>query len=279
MSVASKNNPFVSVVMPVYNAENIISNPIESILNQTLKDFELIIINDASTDKTLQVIEKFRKKDRRIKVINNEKNMQMAHSLNVGISEAKSEFVARMDQDDIAFKDRLEVQYNFLLRHPRTAIVGNDIITLDKDENVIGRRTYPTTSKQLKSIMFRYSPFAHSTVMFRKNAYERIGGYDRTKYPCEDIDLWFRLGQKYEFASIPRALLNYRVVSTSSSHSNVLGTELMGFRIKIEAFKKYGYKPTLYDVIYNILQFVTMWFMPSIPRMRLYNFLRSRNLI
>lgn len=271
--------PLVSVVMPVYNAESVIRRPVQSILSQTFKNFELIIINDASTDKTSQIIAEFRKRDKRIRIINNKTNMQMAQSLNFGISKARSEMIARMDQDDISFPDRLRVQYNFLLKHPRVAIVGNDIATADKDGNITGRRTYPTKSKQLKSVLFRYSPFAHPTVMFRKDAYEKVGGYDPAKYPCEDIDFWFRLGMKYEFASIPKQLLNYRVTHSSSSHGNIIHTELMGFKTKIDAIIKYGYKPSIYDIIYNILEFITMWLMPPITRIKLYNFLRERNLI
>lgn len=274
-----KNKPLISVVMPVYNADRFIYKAIESILNQTLKDFEFIIINDASTDKSLQIIYKFKKKDKRIRLINNKKNLQMSRSLNIGISQAKSELIARMDQDDIALLNRFNIQYAFLKSHPNIAIVGNDILTIDEYDKVVGKRTYPTTSKGLKSIMFRYSPFAHPTVMFRKKIFEEIGGFNPQMVPCEDTDFWFRLGRKYEFANIPSFLLKYRVSITSSSHHNVKNTEIMGFKIKINAIKKYGYKPNLYDIIYNILQFATAWFMPPIMRVRLYNILRSRNLI
>lgn len=274
-----KDKPLVSVIIPIYNAELYIVQAIESILLQTLKNFELLLINDASTDNSLQIIKSFKKKDKRIKIINNKTNVQMAESLNLGIEKAKSEIIARMDQDDIAFINRLEVQYDFLQLHPEVAIVGNDIVIIDKDETIIGTRTYHTTSDELKKTMFRYSPFAHPTVMFRKDSYQKIGGYDATKYPCEDIDFWFRLGREYEFASIARPLLKYRLITTSSSHNNVLKTEIMGFKIKINAIKNYGYKPSIYDIVYNIAQFVTAWFMPAGNRIGLYNLLRSKKII
>ncbi len=274
-----KNKPLVSVVMPIYNAEPYLVQAIKSILLQTLENFELILINDASTDKTLQLIHKFQKKDRRIRLINNKKNLQMAKSLNIAINRTRSDIIARMDQDDIALPDRLKVQYAFLQNHPNVAIVGNDIIIIDEHDKVIGKRTYPTTSKDLKKILFRYSPFAHPTVMFRKYAFKKVGEYNLEKHPCEDIDLWFRLGKEYEFASIPNFLFKYRVSIKSGSHQNLKNTEILGFKIKIEAIKKYGYKPIFHDIIYIILQFATLWFMPFGARIRLYNLLRGRNLI
>lgn len=271
--------PLISVVIPVFNAEPFLNKAIESILNQTLRDIEIIIINDASTDKSLQIINKFKKKDKRIRLINNRKNIQMSKSINLGIKKAKTDFIARMDQDDIALPNRLDIQYSFLKSHPNIAIVGSDIITINDSGDSIGKRTYPTSSKKLKEVMFRYSPFAHPTVMFRKKVFTKLGGFNPQMVPCEDTDLWFRLGKDYEFASIPIFLLKYRITNTSLSHQNVQNTEIVGFRIKINAMKKYGYKPSLYDIIYNLLQFATVWFMPLKTRILFYNFLRSRNLI
>lgn len=274
-----KNKLLVSVVMPIYNAERYLTQAIDSILSQTLENFELILINDASTDKTLQIINKFKKKDKRIRIINNKKNLQMAESLNLAIDQADSDIIARMDQDDISLPNRLKVQYAFMQSHPNVAIVGNDVLIINENGKVISKRTYPTVSNHLKETMFRYSAFAHPTVMFRKHAFQKVKGYDPKKHPCEDIDLWFRLGRESQFASIPSFLLKYRLSFISGSHQNLKKTEIIGLKIKIDAIKKYGYKPTLYDIIYNILQFATLWFMPFVARIKFYNILRSRNLI
>lgn len=276
-TVAKK--PLISVILPVYNAEKYIEESVNSILLQSFKKFELIIINDASTDKTLSILHKLKKKDKRIILINNKTNLQMSKSLNLGIDKARANIIARMDQDDIALNKRLEIQYKFLKFNPKVAIVGNDILIIDKQGNVTGKRTYPTKSNQLKKVIFRYSPFAHPSVMFRKKAFFEVGGYDPTKDPCEDIDFWFRLGRKYEFASIPTFLLKYRLLAISSSHHNVLNTEIVGFKIKLNAIKNYGFKLSLFDVVYNSLQFITAWFMPASVRIWLYNMLRSRNII
>lgn len=271
--------PLVSVVMPVFNAELFVARAIESIQQQTLKDYEFIIIDDASFDKTAMIVKQYAKKDPRIRFYRNKRNLQHARTLNICVKLAKTDYIARMDADDISLARRLETQFMFLQRNPRVAIVGNDILIIDLEGKIIGKRTYPPTSAQLKRIMFLYSPFAHPTVMFRKKIFQKLGGYDPKMAPCEDIELWFRLGKENEFASIQRILLKYRLYFSSVSHHSVQKTELLGFKIKLRAVKEYGYRPSRYDIFYNMLQFLTLWVMPNKMRIDLYNFLRGRKII
>lgn len=271
--------PLVSVVMPVFNAERFVHKAIESILHQTLRDFELIIVNDASQDRTLKIIRSFMQKDKRIRLINNTRNLHYVRSLNIGIPFAKADLIARMDADDISHPQRLEIQYLFLMHHPNIAIVGANISITDESGKEIWKREYPTRSKDLKKIMLRYSPFAHPAVMFRKQVFKEFGGYDPNMIPCEDIDLWFKIGAKYDLATIPKTLLKYSVSAKSSSHYDLRTTELLGFRLKINAIKRLGFRPNTYDIFYNVLQFLTLWFIPAGIRIKLYNTLRSRGLI
>lgn len=271
--------PLVSVVMSVFNEDKRVEGAIESILNQTLKDFEFIIINDASKDKSLEKIRSFMRKDKRIRLINNENDLKLAHSLNIGVSHAKADLIARMDPDDISLPERLKIQYQFLKKHKSVAIVGTNILVVDREGKKIWERTYPTQSKDIKNIMFRYAPFAHPSVMYRKSVFTEFGGYNLKMKLCEDIDFWFRIGAKYNFGNIPKSLLKYTLSETSGTHRRLRDTELAGFKIKIDAIAKYGYKPSIYDIFYNILQFLTLWFMPAQVRVKLYNILRSRRLI
>src|SRR3989344_5781814 len=114
----------ISVLMPAYNARKYIGEAIESILNQTFKDFEFIIINDCSTDKTKKIIEEYANKDARIKLINNATNLGLTKSLNIGLKEARGEYVARLDADDVALPERLEKQYEFMEKNKETTLVG-----------------------------------------------------------------------------------------------------------------------------------------------------------
>lgn len=276
----NKNKPLVSVVMPVFNADKYVHRAIESILNQTLKNFEFIIVNDASKDKTFGILRSYARKDKRIKLINNKKNLKIAHSLNKGVSAAKADLIARMDADDVSYHpERLEVQLLFLRKHPKVAIIGTNISIVDRNGKEVWKREYRTKSKELKKIMFRYSPFAHPTVMFRKKIFEEYGGYDPEMVPCEDIDLWFKIGAKYDFANISRSLLRYSMSQGSGNHYDLKTTELLGFKIKLNAIKNLGYRPNLYDIIYNLLQFLSLWIVPTNARIKLYNILRSRGII
>lgn len=273
------NKALISVIMPAHNAQKYIASAIESILYQTFKKFELIIINDASSDKTLDTIKSFLRKDPRVKIINNDTRLDIAASLNKGINMAQSNIIARMDADDIALPQRLELQYKIINSSKNIAVVGANIVILDTDENEIAVRNYPMSSKELKNCLFKYSPFAHPVVMFRKDIFEEVGKYNQKYSPTEDLDLWFRLGRKYEFASILKPLLKYRLSEKSSSHMGLREVEILVFKIRLDAIIKYGYRPSLYDIVYNLFQFITLWFTPAKIRIKMYNVLRNNGFI
>lgn len=275
----SSKKPQISVVMPAYNAERYIARAIESVLNQTFRNFELIIINDVSSDKTPSIIKEYQEKDSRVRMINNRKKGLIAGSLNKGIKLARADVIARMDADDVCYPRRLEVQYKLLMKKPEVAVVGANMRIVDEKGKIISKREYPKKSKELKRLMFRYSPFAHPVVMYRKSVFKEFGGYVENIFPCEDIDLWFKIGSKYQFASVSKPLLKYTLYSTSSSHKKVKDVELLGLKVKIDALKKYDYKLSVFDIFFNLIQYITLWFMPATFRIRLFNFLRSHWLI
>lgn len=273
------NTPLVSVIMPAYNASHFIEEAIKSILNQSFSRFELIVIDDCSSDDTYKIAKSYATNDKRIRIFKNKRNLRIAGTLNRGIELSKAKFIARMDADDISFPKRLELQYNVLSKNRNIAIVGANMEIINERGVNVSRREYPSSSIKLKKVMFRYSPFAHPVVMYRKDSVLSFGGYDENKIPCEDIDLWFKLGSKHNFYSINKYLLKYRVLPNYSSKYNLKYIEKLGFQIKIEAIKKYGYKPNLYDVMYNISQYLTLWVMPTKLRINLYDLLRTSKII
>jgi glycosyltransferase involved in cell wall biosynthesis len=265
--------------MPAYNAEKYIGRAIDSILNQSYQKFELIIVNDASTDKTLNIIRKYAKRDKRIRYISNKKNKLIAHSLNKGIQMSYGEIIARMDGDDESMPDRLEKQLKVLLTNKKTAVVGADLDVVNTKGKKISKRTYPVESTDLKRLMFRYSPFSHPVVMYRKNAFLEFGGYREDIFPAEDIDLWFKLGSKYDFASVSEPLLKYTFIPNSSSHRKLKKLELLTFKIRLSAIIHLGYRPSFYDVIYNLLQLSSAYLTPPKLRVEMYDFLRKHEII
>ena len=184
-----------------------------------------------------------------------------------------------MDADDVSEPQRLESQYKVLKKKPKVAVVGAHMMVIDEKGEEISKREYPIASADLKKVLFRYSPFAHPVVMFRKKVYQEFGGYLENIFPVEDLDLWFKIGTKYDFATVPEKLLKYTLYTTSSSHKKLKSIEILGLKVKLNAMLKLGYKPTFYDVLYNLAEYSTIWFMPSKLRISLFNFLRSRNLI
>lgn len=271
--------PKVSVLMPVRNSEKTIISAVNSILNQSFVHFELIIIDDFSQDNSWKIILHLAKNDKRIRVFRNSNNLQIARTLNKGVGYCKSELIARMDADDESLPDRLQMQYQYMMKHPKVGIAGANISITDQNGHIFSSRSYPTSSSQLKKMVFRYSPFAHPTVMFRKKIFLDCNGFDPNKVPCEDIDLWLKMGRICEFGSIDKTLLKYRISPASNSNFNLFRVEWITFKIRVEAIFKYRYLPSVGDLIYNFVQFLTLWVTPPDIRITIYNFLRSNRLI
>lgn len=208
----STKAPKITVLMPVYNCELYIKEAIDSILNQTFTDFEFLIIDDASTDETVSVIKEY--KDSRIKLIEKPVNTGYTNSLNYGLKEAKGEYIARMDGDDISLPERFAKQVAFLDSNPDVILCGTlyQIIGTDKICN------HPLTHEEIKVKLISGCYIAHPTVMFRKVTFYFYNlEYDPNMEPAEDYDLWTRIVFLGEMANIGEVLLYYRVHSQQTS--------------------------------------------------------------
>lgn len=200
--------PKVSVIMPVYNGEKYLQEAIDSILGQTYQDFEFIVINDCSTDRTEDIILSYT--DSRLIYVKNDKNLRIAATLNKGLNLAKGEYIARMDADDIAVPCRFERQVDILDKKPRLGVVGSSVI-LFGEEIPEQEFMFPTSAKQTKANMFYFTSLAHPTVMIRKeilNKYKLC--YELDYEGLEDYVLWWRIAKYSDIASIKRPLLYYR---------------------------------------------------------------------
>lgn len=207
--------PEISVILPVYNGSPFLAEAINSILIQTIRNFELIIINDGSTDDSLSILQHYEKLDPRVKLISRE-NKGLANTLNESIALAKGVWIARMDQDDIAHPTRLETQLKYL-KSSGADIVGSWV----KRFGAVDRRVVklPQSDSAIKIALLFESPFAHPTVMIRAELIKRIG-YEHTWDKAEDYDLWVRAAIcNWTMANVPEILLNYRVHSSQISTS------------------------------------------------------------
>jgi glycosyltransferase involved in cell wall biosynthesis len=204
----------VTVLMAVYNGEVYLSEAVCSILEQSFGDFEFLIVDDASTDRSVEVVESFG--DPRIRLLRNERNLGLAASLNRGLEVASGEYIARMDGDDISARDRLKAQVNLLDRNPRIGACGTWINHIGKERII----RYYTDPDILKCILLFDPPMAHPTVMFRKDLFLRNAlRYDGAYRRSQDYELWARASDHMEFTNIPKVLLYYRYAEEDGNAS------------------------------------------------------------
>ncbi|MDH4185753.1 MAG: glycosyltransferase [Nitrospira sp.] len=213
------NSPLVSVLLPVYNAASYVRESIESILGQTFTSFELIVIDDGSTDESAQVIRSVR--DPRMQVIN-QTNQGLSSALNRAVDVARGAYLARQDADDISLPQRFERQVDFLEAHPRYGIIGTWADIRSENGQVVKRHAHPTESCDLKFELLFDNPFVHSSMMVRKQVFERVGGYSTDRsIRAEDYELWSRVARVLEVANIPEVLHIYRDTPGSKSKEEV----------------------------------------------------------
>lgn len=210
--------PLISVVLPAYNAEQFLYESIQSILTQSLSDFELIVINDGSKDNTEKVVNGFN--DPRIRYFSQD-NKGMAATLNKAIELSVGEFVARMDADDIAFAQRFEKQISFLRANPEFAAVGTRAAIFSRSINeVTGYHNHSCDHGTLCVDLLFDNPFVHSSMMIRRKVFLEHQAYDLSKHSLiQDFELWSRFSQTMKLANIPEVLMYYREVNSGISQT------------------------------------------------------------
>lgn len=206
----------ISVIMPVYNSQAYLDEAIQSILNQTYRKFEFIIINDGSTDNSLEIIKKYKEEDDRIILIDREKR-GLIKSLNEGISNTKGQYIARMDSDDVSSPNRFEKQFEFMETNQDIGVCGTWIkIFGDNINTKLGRPS--NDDETLKTTLLFSVPFPHPSVMMRSNAIKGKYEYNLDYDSIEDYKLWLDMSKTTKFSTVTEILLKYRYVLTSKSH-------------------------------------------------------------
>lgn len=200
--------PTISVILPVFNAKKYILSAVKSILGQSYTDFELIIVDDCSTDGSYEILSSVA--DSRILLVRNERNIGLVESLNLGLQFATGIYIARMDHDDISLSNRLESQINFLSKNPSISVLGTGYQLIDES----GRPGYiyqqPKLHEEIIWAMPFLCPITHPTVMFRSSIISYELAYLKSATYAEDYELWERLSQRYKFANLPESLLLLR---------------------------------------------------------------------
>lgn len=196
--------------MPAYNAQKYLPEAIESVLEQTYKDFEFIIIDDCSTDNTWEIIQKYARKDKRIRAFKNKNNLNVVKTRNKAFSKCskQSAYYAILDADDVCMPQRLEKQVRFLEKNPSYALVGSNLEIIDERSQTIGKRVYPETNKEIQEQMILRNCFAQPAIMIRASIRPR---YDEEYTRVQDYELWFRTIQEHKGYNLQEPLIRYRL--------------------------------------------------------------------
>jgi glycosyltransferase involved in cell wall biosynthesis len=198
----------VSVLMAVHNGERHLPPAIESILGQTFDDLELVVVDDASTDRSRAIVESY--DDARVRVLVNTENLGLTRSLNRGLAETRGRYVARQDADDLSARNRLALQIGHLEQHPEVALIASAYRRIDDDGRDQGSRAAPLATLDVRWRLLFLNAFAHSSIVFRRSSVVELGGYDEAVLYAQDYDLWSRIAERHEVAALPEELVSYR---------------------------------------------------------------------
>ena len=201
----------ISVVMPVYNSEKTLRQAVSSVLWQSYKDFEFIIVDDGSTDASSQILKGYEEMDQRVKVITNTRNLGVVRSLNVGFAQARFPYVARMDADDESLLERFALQKQFLDQNPEIGVVGGSYYIMGRSPSKDLLIHSPTDPAKVQEILTHDNPICHPTAMVRKSVFDEVGGYRQFFINSEDFDLWLRISRKTTLSNLAQPILRYRL--------------------------------------------------------------------
>lgn len=240
----SESNPLVSIVIPVHNGSKYIAETLDSCLEQTYSNFDIYIVDDKSTDNTLEILKEYEKRDKRVVVIPADKQDGLGNVINIGIRASKGKYIARMDADDVMYPTRLEKQVEFMEGNSNCVAVGGQIDIIDSNSNVTGHREYSLDNRSLKRKMFLYQPFAHPAVMLRRSAVESVGLYPENMWKVEDVKFFFLLSKEGDFNNLPDTVLKYRMTFNTESQSKMVDHFRKTNDIRKWAIRELNIKPS-----------------------------------
>ena len=251
--------PQVSVIMAARNAEAYAARALRSLQDQTLEGFEVVVVDDASTDATAETVLSL--DDPRIRLVRLERNAGAAAARNVALQHARAPLVAILDADDVAWPERLAAQVGFLTAHPEVDVVGGQIRVVDAGGRVVGRRSYPLDHADIVRTLPHANPLAHSAVMLRARLLRAVGGYPAIP-ATHDYALWCELERRGAvFANVPAPLCDYRVHRQSIKRRCTRDS----LRLTLEIQRRYWPRPpTLTDAVYRALERLLLVLPPAV---------------
>ena len=242
----------VTVIMPVFNAEKYIKKAIDSVLNQTFKDLELLIINDGSIDATGAIIDKYKEKDRRVISIISGTNEGVVRSLNKGLKVARSDFIARIDADDIWIREKLERQIRHLNADEDLYMSATAKININDNGEVREGEKYPRIFEyqDIKQNILKRNIFCHSSVVFRRDILNTVGYYNESFKNAEDYEYWIRIIDRHKVEILPDPMVYYRISKDTISYNRI--KEQRYYAIKAKLMGRRLYRRSVFHLVYTM---------------------------
>jgi glycosyltransferase involved in cell wall biosynthesis len=272
MTKTAEPVPPVTVITIAYNASRYLPDAIASTQAQTDPDFEYLIVDDASTDNTRGIADAAAAEDPRIRVLSNERNSGIAFSRNHGIREARGRYILWLNADDLSVAARLEKQRKFLDEHPDVVYVGGYMRIFSDSRGTIGIRRYPTEDADIRRMFHRFLPVTETGGMVRRDALAKIGQYDLTVSPGDDLDITFRLARVGKLANLPEVTVDYRISDDMTSIAKMRDM----YRSTVEIRRRYvdDFPPTVGDRLVGFAQRLAM-LLPAKMKMKLVTHIRD----
>jgi len=261
--------------MPAFNAEDYIKEAVDSVLSQTFQDFELIIIDDASTDATVKIVKRYiRKFPNKIRLIEVKENLNCGGDkcANEGLKVAHGKYIARMDADDVADHTRFEKQINFLTANRDVFLVGSNAYVINKKGTIIGEKLEPLSSEDIYSAYFGFHPLVHPTCMFKRKLRDGQSFKYEIKYSANnDYYTFFKLiCQGYKFVNLEEKLVKYRIHNHNATFVDMKTKFVNSLKVRLAMVANYGYIPTPKDILMLTAQSVVVLLLPEKMLLKIY---------
>lgn len=263
--------------MPVYNGEKFIAEAIESILTQTYQNFELLIVNDCSSDTTPDIIEAYKKMFPAKVYLIHLKNRHGAYgAMNAAMKYAKGDFIAPMDSDDISHPQRLEKEVEFLMSHPDTIVAGSFARIIDKNGSILGKKVFGTSHQEIYPSFFAVYPIVHPSCMIRRSMLPDKNKLYQDKFGInDDYYTFFTLLSLGKFSNIPEYLLDYRIHSGNCSMQNLKAKFFNTVKIRLTAVKNLGYRPDFSGFLRFLAQIIFVSLIPERLLLNIYLYIKG----
>ncbi|MGN0872505.1 MAG: glycosyltransferase family 2 protein [Victivallales bacterium] len=252
------------VLLPVYNGEKFLAECLDSICNQTYRDFELIVCNDGSNDRSLHILRQYAAKDPRIRVLSNPENLGIVKTKNRLLSEIPedTDFVAWMDADDICSSERFRKQLDYLMEHPAIGGVGSALEIIDENSELTGRRDYPAVASEIRKRLPKCNVLGMPTMMLRYDVLREMGNFSATCPGCEDYEYWLRTIDRFDLANLPEPLLRYRISKQQIKQQKLKQTLRATLLLQRQYYLRNGRRIPLSGIILQICGF-TLLMLPA----------------